>query len=138
MPTAERERARQARRERVAGIIVLLLLLPAFIAAGRLGLDRVATLAVMLGGIVLSLGLARRRTPGAGRLYLPLGLALLLLGGAREGLLRYAPATCRAAYREAADATARARVLAREPFPAPLRWLIWMGRPSICADFIGE
>ena len=136
VPTAARERLQRLRRQRWAAVASVALLAATYLLAGKAGLDRVAALGLTLGILLALTG----RTPESGwraRVFPPVGLLLVLLGGAREVMLRRAPGTCQAAYDRADTGAARAGVLAREPYPALANWLIWMGRRSICADFIG-
>ena len=137
VPTAEQLARRQGRRDRAGGSVILLLLLGSIAFAGPAGLDRIAALAMTLGLILAVLGRSRYRRGRLGALLAPAGLLCLLLGGSREVLLERAPHACRASYARAATGMARAGVLASEPYPDLRRWLIWLGRRSICADFIG-
>ena len=134
--TAAREARRQVRRDAIGSAAVLLLLALTWLIAGRVGLDRIAALVMCLGLVFAGLGRWRRPTRWTAMLA-PVGLVLLSLGGSREILRERAPATCRAAYDAAPSGMARAAVLASEPYPDARRWLIWIGRRSICADFIG-
>jgi hypothetical protein len=134
--TAAREARRRNLRDGIGGAAVLLLLGFTWLLAGGAGLDRIAALAMGLGLVFAGLGRWRRPTRWT-PLLAPAGLLLLVLGGSREVLLERAPATCQAAYDAAPSGVARAGVLAREPYPDARRWLIWIGRRSICADFIG-
>lgn len=125
------------RRDVAGSAAVLFLLFLSYLLAGRAGLDRIAVLGMCLGLIFAGLGRWRRRPSRWQPALAPMGLMLVMLGGSREILLERAPGTCRAAYEAAANGSARAGVLAREPYADVRRWLIWRGRRSICADFIG-